>query len=105
MWCRVVGDELVADGRMQKGLAEVARHRLSTPGNPQIVDAHYPHHPGGNGPRPPRISPKSDAEVVELRGPTLGWSPPYVVTVDWSDSELHTRQFTIDTLMGRRSGG
>ena len=64
VWCRVVGDELAVVGRTQKGLTEIARHRLSTPGNPQIVDAHYPHHPGGNGPRPPRISPKSDAEVA-----------------------------------------
>lgn len=52
VWCRVVGEELVivADGQM--GLAEIARHRLSTPGRPRICDEHYPHHRGGNLPRP-----------------------------------------------------
>ncbi len=64
VWCRVVGDELAIVGRSVKGLIEIARHRLSTPGNPQILDEHYPHHPGGNGPRPPKIRPKSEAEVA-----------------------------------------
>ena len=57
VWCRVVGEELAIVGRGAKGLSEIARHRLSTPGNPQILDEHYPRHPGGNGPRPPRIAP------------------------------------------------
>ena len=48
--------------RGAKGLVEIARHRLSTPGHPQILDEHYPRHPGGNGPRPPRIRP-DDAEA------------------------------------------
>lgn len=64
VWCRVVGEELVIVARGAKGLVEAARHHLSTPGNPQIVDAHYPRHPGGNGPRPPRIRPKTEAEVA-----------------------------------------
>jgi len=64
VWCRVVGDELVVVGRAAKGLTEIARHGLSTPGHPRILDAHYPHHPGGNGPRPPKVRPKSQAEVA-----------------------------------------
>jgi transposase len=64
VWCRVVGDELVIVGRSAKGLVEIVRHILSTPGNPQILDEHYSHHPGGNGPRPPRIAPKSEAEIA-----------------------------------------
>lgn len=64
VWCRVVGEELAIVGRMPKGLTEIARHRLSTPGNPQILDEHYPRHPGGNGPRPPRIHPRSEAEIA-----------------------------------------
>jgi transposase len=64
VWCRVVGDELAIVGRGAKGLAEIARHRLSTPGHPQILDEHYPRHSGGNGPRPPRIAPRSEAEVA-----------------------------------------
>ncbi|MFV2022777.1 hypothetical protein [Micromonospora sp. LOL_023] len=53
-------------GRTAAGLAEIARHRLSTPGNPSIVDAHYPHHRGGNLPRPPRPRPRTADEVAIL---------------------------------------
>jgi hypothetical protein len=64
VWCRVVGEELAIVGRGAKGLVEIARHRLSTPGHPQILDEHYPRHPGGNGPRLPRIQPRSEAEMA-----------------------------------------
>ncbi len=45
------------------GLAEVARHALSTPGNPRIDLAHYPGHPQqpDGSPRPPRIQPVTGA--------------------------------------------
>ena len=49
-----------------RGAAEIARHRLSTPGNPRIFDEHYPHHPGGNGPRQPRPRPRTKAEAAFL---------------------------------------
>ncbi len=64
VWCRVVGEELVIVGRGAKGLVELVRHALSTPGHPQILDEHYPHHPAGNGPRPPKIRPRSEAQVA-----------------------------------------
>jgi hypothetical protein len=67
VWCRVHGSELVIVARAQGGgLAEIARHLLSTPGNPRIADEHYPHHPGGNGPRRPRPRPRTAAEVAFL---------------------------------------
>jgi hypothetical protein len=66
VWCRVVGEELVIVGRTASGLAEVARHALSTPGSPRINDAHYPGHPGGNGPRAPRPKPRSTEEIAFL---------------------------------------
>jgi len=66
VWCRVAGEELVVTARTPAGLAEIARHELSTPGNPRILDAHYPHHPGGNLPREPRIRPRTEAEVAFL---------------------------------------
>ncbi|MFC5744947.1 IS21 family transposase [Actinomadura rugatobispora] len=73
VWCRVHGDELVIVGPRDPAgqgagrpggapLAELWRHRLSTPGRPRIVEAHYPDHPGGNGPRRPRPRPQSKAE-------------------------------------------
>ena len=76
VWVRVAGAELVvvadldtlavapgwAAGRA--GLTEVARHRLSTPGNPRIDLAHYPDHPQDptGAPRPPRLRARSAAE-------------------------------------------
>jgi transposase len=66
VWCRVHGSELVIVARSGTGLAEIARHRLSTPGNPRIADEHYPGHPGGNGPRQPRPRPKTAGEVAFL---------------------------------------
>jgi hypothetical protein len=82
VWVRADGDELVAvadlarlplapswAGRGPLGLAEVARHRLSTPGNPRIDLAHYPDHPqdADGGPRPPKLKPVTEAEAQFLK--------------------------------------
>jgi hypothetical protein len=53
VWCRVLGEELIIVARTPLGLSEIWRHPLSTPGNPQIVDEHYP----GNPPPPPAPTP------------------------------------------------
>jgi transposase len=68
VWCRVHGSELIIVGRHEQdgGLAEIARHPLSTPGNPRIADEHYPHHPAGNGPRQPRPRPRTAGEEAFL---------------------------------------
>ncbi len=66
VWCRVVGEELVITARTQTGLTEICRHRLSTPGRPQISDAHYPHHPSGNGPRTPKPKARTAGEIAFL---------------------------------------
>jgi transposase len=66
VWCRVHGSELVIVARSGSGLAEIARHLLSVPGHPRICDEHYPHHPGGNGPRQPRPRPRTAAEAAFL---------------------------------------
>ena len=78
---RAEGDELVvaADlaalplrpdwaGTGPLGLAEVARHRLSTPGNPRIDLAHYPGHPQqpDGSPRPPKVKAATQAEAAFL---------------------------------------
>jgi transposase len=63
VWCRVVGEELAIVAMTPAGTVEITRHPLSTPGNPRIVDEHYPHHPGGNHPRPPRPRPRTKAEA------------------------------------------
>jgi transposase len=66
VWCRVHGDELVMVGRGPAGLVEAARHQLSTPGHPRILDEHYPDHPGGNGPKIRPLRAKDDAERAFL---------------------------------------
>jgi len=67
VWCRVVGDELVIVGASHdRGLSEITRHALSTPGHPRIVDEHYPHHPTGNGPKPPTARPRRADERAFL---------------------------------------
>jgi len=81
VWVRANGDELVVvadlaalplrpdwagDGPL--GLAEVARHALSTPGNPRIDLAHYPGHPQqpDGTPRPPRVKAATAEEAAFL---------------------------------------
>lgn len=64
-----------ADGRA--GLAEVARHRLSTPGTPQIVIAHYPDHPqdpdgAPRAPPPDRATVRSRSSWISVRARTPG---------------------------------
>jgi hypothetical protein len=66
VWCRVHGEELVIVARTPKGLAEIARHELSTPGHPQILDEHYPDHPAGNGPPVRPLRPRDDLERAFL---------------------------------------
>ena len=76
VWARVAGTELVLVADLdalprrpgwageRRGLVEVARHRLSTPGTPRIDLAHYPDHPQDphGAPRPPRPQARSAAE-------------------------------------------
>ncbi len=66
VWCRVHGSELVITAATAAGLTEIARHQLSTPGNPRICDEHYPGHPAGNGPRQPRPRARTAAEEAFL---------------------------------------
>ncbi|MFD6420457.1 hypothetical protein [Streptomyces sp. NPDC060198] len=61
----MVGEELSITARTNSGdLSEIWRHKLSTPGVPQIIDAHYPDHPDGRGIHQPRLQPRSEAEIA-----------------------------------------
>jgi len=68
VWVRADGDELVVVANQSDGLTEVARHRLSTPGTPQIDLSHYPGHPQepDGSPRPPQPKPRSTEERAFL---------------------------------------
>ncbi|MFG2814071.1 hypothetical protein [Streptomyces sp. NPDC048410] len=74
VWCRVVGEELSITARTSSGdLSKIWRHQLSTPGVPQIIDAHYPDHPDGRSVNQPRPRPRSEAEVAFVGlGPVAG---------------------------------
>ncbi|HYO44304.1 MAG TPA: IS21 family transposase [Candidatus Limnocylindrales bacterium] len=66
VWVRISGDEVVIVARTETGLAEIARHPRSTPGQPRINDAHYLDHPAGRGTRSPRPRPVDPAERAFL---------------------------------------
>jgi len=77
VWVRAAGADLVVVADLdslprtpdwagdRRGLTEIARQRLSTPGNPSIDLAHYPGHPQDpdGAPRPPRPKARSAAEA------------------------------------------
>lgn len=64
VWVRVAGDELVVTHLAAKGAREVARHRLTTPGNPRIDPSHYPERT--TDPLHPRPKPASREEAAFL---------------------------------------
>jgi len=71
VWARADGEHIVVVHVGDKGPEEVARHRQSTPGQPQILDEHYPPRPAGSLDRRPK--PQSPAEQAFLAiGPGAG---------------------------------
>ena len=73
VWVRVDGDEIVATHIPATGAVEVARHALSTPGNPRIDDAHYPPRPAGALARQPKAANAAEAEFLELGDGARMW--------------------------------
>ena len=73
VWVRVAGDELVLTHVGLVGACEVARHRLTTPGNPRIDPAHYPDRTSDPlRPRPRAASPV-EAAFLELGDGAERW--------------------------------
>ena len=69
VWVRCDGEELiVVQADDPAGPAEVARHRLTTPGRPSIRDEHYPPRPPGALERRPR-SRSQDEQAFLAVGP------------------------------------
>ncbi len=66
VWVRVAGDEIVIVARTDAGLAEIARHARSTPGQPRVDPAHYPDHPDGRGTRGAQLRPVDPMERAFL---------------------------------------
>jgi len=73
VWVRGDGDELVVVHQGPPGAREVARHRLTTPGNPRIEAAHYPERTRDPlNPRPRAASP-DEAAFLELGAGAERW--------------------------------
>lgn len=49
VWQHTAGEELVITARTDRGLTEIAWHRVALPGDHQVDDVHYPGHPGHPG--------------------------------------------------------
>jgi len=64
VWVRHHGDEVVVTALEPDGAREVARHEVTTPGNPRYVDEHFGPAPEGPLNRTPR--PKAVAETAFL---------------------------------------
>jgi transposase len=62
VWVRATGDKLIVVDASPRGAREVARHKLTTPGNPSIDPAHYPERT--TDPLNPRPRPKSPEETA-----------------------------------------
>lgn len=73
VWCRVAGEELVIVALMQATPREVARHRLSTPGQPRIDPAHYPPRPDGAPTRRPHPQSAEEAAFLAIGGGASAW--------------------------------
>ncbi len=73
VWVRVDDEELVVTHVGPAGAREVARHRLTTPGNPRIDPAHYPERTSDPlHPRPKAASPDEKA-FLELGDGAERW--------------------------------
>lgn len=73
VWCRVHGEELVVIAMAGGSPREVARHPLSTPGNPRIDPAHYPPRPNGLPERPPRPHSSEEAAFLAIGTGAYRW--------------------------------
>lgn len=73
VWARVDGDELVITHVAGRGAVEVARHQLSTPGNPRICDEHYPPRPAGPLNRIPKPTNGGERAFLELGAGAVAW--------------------------------
>ena len=74
VWARVDGSQLiVVHADDAQGPREVARHELTTPGQPSIHDEHYPPRPPGALERKPRAQGSEEAAFLALGQGAEAW--------------------------------
>jgi transposase len=74
VWARVDGQRLiVVHAEHPDGPREVARHALTTPGRPSILDEHYPPRPAGAILRKPRAGSEQEAAFLAIGAGAEQW--------------------------------
>jgi transposase len=66
VWVRHHGDEVVVTALDAQGACEVARHEVTTPGNPRYVDEHFGPAPEGPLNRTPRAKNEAEASFLAI---------------------------------------
>jgi hypothetical protein len=66
VWVRRHGGQVVIAHAGPGGVAEVARHQLTSPGSPRVDDAHYPPPPPGPLARKPRARTAAEAQFLAI---------------------------------------
>ena len=74
VWARVEGEQLVVvHAEAPEGPREIARHALTTPGQPRICPEHYPPRPPGALERRPRAGSADEAAFLALDPGASAW--------------------------------
>jgi hypothetical protein len=73
VWVRRYGEQVVITSAGPAGVAEVARHQVTTPGSPRVEDAHYPPSPPGALNRAPKARTTAEAQFLAIGEGAAQW--------------------------------
>ena len=73
VWARRHGEQVVIAHAGPAGVAEVARHPVTTPGSPRVDDAHYPPAPPGALHRTPKARTTAEAQFLAIGDGAAQW--------------------------------
>ncbi len=73
VWVRRHGEQVVICHAGPDGVAEVARHQVTTPGSPRVDDTHYPPPPPGALGRAPKARTTAEAQFLVIGGGARLW--------------------------------
>jgi hypothetical protein len=73
VWVRRHGEQVVITHTGPGGVAEVARHQVTTPGSPRVDDTHYPPAPPGALDRKPKARTAAEAQFLAIGGGAALW--------------------------------
>lgn len=73
VWARYRGDDVIVTHVGADGPVEVARHQRTTPGNPRVVDAHFPPAPEGPLNRTPVPANRAETEFLAIGDGAALW--------------------------------